>query len=472
MDQNHNVTNNTKIDLKNSSNNNNNRNKKNSPNKKNNSNKSNKITENHRLIIVSLDAVGQRDLAFLKTLPNFKKIYEKSAVCENVESVYPSITYPAHTSIITGKKPIHHGVINNTLIQPKRPKPDWMWQRKYVKGTTLYDEAIKKGYRVAALLWPVTAKSKIHYNLPEVLANRPWQNQIIVSALNGTVSYEFALLKKFGHLRDGVRQPALDNFVHESALYTIRKYNPDMMLIHYTDVDTNRHIYGVNHKKVTEALKRHDDRLGDLLEALEETGDMEETTFVVLGDHYQMDVERVVYLNCMLRENGFLHTKEGKITDYQFLAKNCDGSCYIYANKEKQPDKEAYKKLTTLLEKCKADKVYGIEKIFTGKEAGELGADDSCVFFIEASKGVYFLDEFEYLTLSVNNIKKGKMRGTHGYLPQKEGYQTFFMASGYGIKEGVSVPKMYLWDEGVTLSKLLQVDLGEVDGRVIEEMLQ
>lgn len=435
-------------------------------------NQSGKIEKNHRIVIVSLDAVGNKDLAFLKTLPNFKKLYEKSAVCENVESVYPSITYPAHISIITGRKPLHHGVINNTLIQPKRPKPDWMWQRKYVKGTTLYDEAMKKGYRTAALLWPVTAKSKIHYNLPEVLANRPWQNQIIVSALNGTISYELALQKKFGHLRDGVRQPALDDFVQQSALYTIKTYNPDMLLIHFTDVDTNRHSYGVEHEKVTEALKRHDKRLGELLKALEETGDMEKTTFVVLGDHYQMDVERVVYLNYLLKENGFLHTKEDKITDYQFLAKNCDGSCYIYANEKKKPDKEAYEKLTALLERCKADKIYGIEQIFTGKEAGEMGADDRCVFFIEASKGVYFLDEFEHLTLPVEEVKKGKMRGTHGYLPTKEGYQTFFMASGYGIKEGVLIPKMYLWDEGVTLAKLLQVDLGEVDGRVIEEMLK
>lgn len=434
--------------------------------------KEGKISKNHRLIIVSLDAVGTKDLELLKALPNFKRIYEQSAVCERVESVYPSITYPAHTSIITGRKPVHHGVVNNTLIQPKRPNPDWMWQRKYVKGTTLYDEAIKKGYKTAALLWPVTAKSRIHYNLPEVLANRPWQNQIIVSAFNGSPFYELTLQKKFGHLRDGVRQPALDNFVHASALYTIEAYQPDMMLIHYTDVDTNRHIYGVHHEKVTQALMRHDERLGELLEALEKTGNMEETTLVVLGDHYQMNVDRVVYFNYLLKEQGFLHTKGGKIVDYQFLAKNCDGSCYIYDNKKKKPERAAYEKLTALLEKCKSQEAYGIDRIFTGEEAGQLGADDTCVYLIEAKDGIYYLDEFECLTLPVKDIRKGKMKGTHGYLPTKEGYQTFFMAKGYGIKEGVHIPKMYLWDEGATLAKLLQVDLGEVDGRVVEEMLK
>lgn len=167
-------------------------------NRNRNRNRKKKIEKDHRLIILSLDAVGSEDLGFLKTLPNFKLLFENAAVCEKVESVYPSITYPAHTSIITGKKPVNHGVVNNTLIQPGREKPDWMWQRKYVKGTTLYDEAMKKGYKTAALLWPVTAKSRIHYNLPEVLANRPWQNQVIVSALNGTMSYELALQKDSG----------------------------------------------------------------------------------------------------------------------------------------------------------------------------------------------------------------------------------------------------------------------------------
>lgn len=134
-----------------------------------------------RMIIISLDAVGTKDIPYLKTLPNFKKLFEKSAYCMNVESVYPSLTYPAHTSIITGCTPNHHGVINNTCFQINRKSPDWMWQRRFVKKMTLYDELLKQKKKVAAVLWPVTAQSKITYNVPEVFANRPWQNQIMVS---------------------------------------------------------------------------------------------------------------------------------------------------------------------------------------------------------------------------------------------------------------------------------------------------
>lgn len=424
-----------------------------------------------RLIMISLDAVGARDLPYLCTLPNFKRFWEKAAKCAHVQSVYPSVTYPAHVSIVTGKKPVHHGVINNTRLQPKRPNPDWMWQRHFVKGTTLYDELLKKGWTVASLLWPVTAKSRVTYNLPEVFANRPWHNQIMVSACNGSIGYELALNQKFGHLRDGVHQPALDNFVHASALYTMERYHPDMMMIHFTDVDTNRHIYGLDHPKVTDAFHRHDVRLGELIQMLEKTGDMDKTTIVILGDHCQFRTERVVYLNYLLKQEGFLKADGDKITDYIYLSKNCDGCTYIYENPKKKPAQAEFKKLTELLQRCKADPIYGIDRIFTGKEAGQMGADDTCVYLIEAKAPVFYLDACHTLTEPVEEMKKGKMRGTHGYLPDKPDYETFFMALGYGIKEGVKIPSMHLYDEGPTLAKVTGVTLPDADGRCYDEML-
>lgn len=424
-----------------------------------------------RVIIISLDAMGSRDLPFMETLPNFKKIMEHSSLCKNVSSVYPSLTYPAHTSIITGRKPVHHGVINNTLVQPRLENPDWMWQRKYVSGTTLYDEARKAGYQVAALLWPVTAKAKIKYNIPEVLANRPWQNQVVVSALNGSMMYEMELLKMFGHLRDGVRQPALDNFVHASACHTIRKYDPDMMLIHFTDLDTNRHIYGLDHEKTFAAMERHDMRLGQLWEALVETRDMAKTTVILLGDHCQFDTNRVVYFNYLLKEKGYLTVKNNKIDSYKVIAKNCDGSCYIYLHPKYEKNQELKAEIIELFHQLAEDETYGIDRIFTGKEAGMLGADDKCLLMIEAKEPVYYLDDFDALTKPVKEVKHSKMKATHGYLPDKPDYKTFFLATGYGIREKVEIESMELYDEGPTLARLMGLDLGKVDGRVVEEIL-
>lgn len=162
--------------------------------------------------MISLDALGSLDFETVRQLPNFRKYLKYAAFSSQVQSIYPSLTYPAHTTIVTGRTPAHHGVVNNTLLQPERSSPDWCWQRHYIKGTTLYDEALARNMKVAALLWPVTAKSDITWNMPEIFANRPWSNQILTSAANGSLRYQLLMNQKFGRFRDGRCQPALDNF--------------------------------------------------------------------------------------------------------------------------------------------------------------------------------------------------------------------------------------------------------------------
>ena len=300
----------------------------------------------NRVMVISLDAVGNRDLELMKTLPNFCAFFERAALCSRVESVYPSLTYPAHTSILTGRKPIHHGIVNNTKLQPGRERPDWVYQRKFIKSTTLWDEAAKKGIRTAALLWPVAGRSKIPYCVPEVMVTRKWQTQILVNAMNGPVRYQLELNRRFGHLRDGIHQPALDNFIQASALYTIRKYNPGLFFLHLTDVDTNRHIYGVDHPKAREAIERHDQRLCELLQALEETGDMDRTTVFLLGDHYQKDADRIAFVNFIFRKEGLIRVKDGKVKEWKAVAKSCDGSCYVYLHPKARKDPALKKKLS------------------------------------------------------------------------------------------------------------------------------
>ena len=97
-------------------------------------------TKKPKMLVISLDAVGSGDIEKAMELPGFARFFDGASRCMSVHSVYPSITYPAHTSIVTGRYPVHHGIVDNTKIQPNRKSPDWYWQRKYIRGTTLYDE--------------------------------------------------------------------------------------------------------------------------------------------------------------------------------------------------------------------------------------------------------------------------------------------------------------------------------------------
>ena len=101
--------------------------------------------------MISFDCLSAQDIRKLKELPNFKELLERAAICDNVETIYPSVTYPSHASIVTGNYPNQHGVPTNTWLQPGRESSDWYWARRYIQGTTLYDEAKKVDMTTAAL---------------------------------------------------------------------------------------------------------------------------------------------------------------------------------------------------------------------------------------------------------------------------------------------------------------------------------
>lgn len=424
-----------------------------------------------RLIVLSLDAVGGRDLELMETLLHFKPFLKRAGGCKEVVSVYPSLTYPAHATIVTGRYPGNHKIVNNLLIQPKREPSDWFWQRRFLKGATLYDEAKRAGLRTAALLWPVTGGAGICYNLPEVLPNRPWQSQIGVSMRNGTPLYELELQLKFGSLRDGIKQPQLDDFVHACMLHTLRKYSPSLMLVHFTDVDTNRHIHGLDSPQAIQAIKRHDERLGGLLKLLENMGLDGKTDVVILGDHCQLDVKEAIYPNYVFVKKGLVAVRNGKIRSWKAIARDCDGCCYIYVKKAAD-----MARVGALLERMKARKNSGISQIFTRAEAAALGADPECAFMLEAEDGYYFQNDWkQYRRREGASDHHGEFplqAATHGYLPDRDGYRTFFMGAGPHFKEGARVGRMSLVDVGPTLARILGVELGKVDGRVMEELLK
>ena len=428
------------------------------------------------LIVISFDAVSSEDINKLKQLNNFKYLIDNGSLITNVESIYPTLTYPAHATIMTGMYPKNHGIINNTLNKFSDSNPNWYWYRKYIKSNTLYDLASENGLTTAALLWPVSGRSSINYNLTEIFAPKPWQNQLVMSALSGSIKFQLDLNKRFGHLRKGLSQPALDNFVHESAKYTITKYKPNLLLIHYTDVDTNRHHYGYDSKEANEALLRHNERLGEIIQALKEANIFEESTIVTLGDHSALDCNYMIRLNSLFRQAGLLKVnKKGVIKSYKAVAKSCDGSSYVYL--KDKTDMETYKKVKELLENLKNNDDSPIEFILNSTEAEKEGADPNCSFMIEANKNFYFVNEaLGNIIDKVEENEVGKIshrtKATHGYHPSKPNYNTFFIACGKGIKKGVSIDEGKLINHGPTLAKILGINLGKTDGIAEDRILE
>ncbi len=426
------------------------------------------------LIVISFDCLSGLDFPILQELPHFKELLQNGSYCSNVESIYPSVTYPCHATIVTGNFPNRHGVINNTLIQPGNPSPDWYWQRQHVKGTTLYDEAKKAGMKTAALLWPVTAKAKIDYNMPEIFANRPWHHQIAVSLNNGSTLFQLEMNQRFGSLRKGLKQPELDDFVLEATVQTIKTKTPDLLLVHFTDLDTQRHYHGFSSEQAMDALRRNDRRLGRIIQALKDRNIYDHSTIVALGDHSALDEAKAIKLNVLFREQGLINVnKQGKVLNWKAYCKSCDGSAYIYLKNNQ--DSETKKAVQNLLDQLLTEHSKGIEKVITGEEAEKKGAHANCTFMIEARLGFYFDEEIsgEFITnITEEDVKiKRFTYACHGYSPEKEDYTTVLLAKGKGIRPNKVIASMRLIDEGPTFARLLGLDLGDTDGEVIEELL-
>lgn len=82
-----------------------------------------------------------------------------------------------------------------------------------------------------------------------------------------------------------------------------------------------------------------------------------------------------------------------------------------------------------------------------------------------APKAVMDIKELEGLDITYHT-------NNHGYSPHlKKDYETVFMIKGNKIKKGINIGKMNLVDEGPTFARILGLELKDVDGRVLEEIL-
>ncbi len=424
-----------------------------------------------KLIIISIDALGAMDIELHKDkLPTLSQLINEGSHVEKVKGIYPTLTYPSHVTLMTGEYPNKHGVVNNTKTQATRLSPDWYWYDKEIKVPTLYSTAKDEGLKTAAFLWPVTASSSIDYNIAEIFPNRIWTNQVMISLKASSPLFLLKMNQKYGHLRKGIMQPYLDDFITACAVDTIEHYQPDLTLIHLVDMDSMRHAYGVQSEEAIEALKRQDARLAKIIQATKDNGTFESTNFVVLGDHYQIDVDTMIKLNTLFVKKGWAEAKPngGIKNNWQVYAKSCDGSTYIYCKKNSSVDpKDIYNEINNL---------EGIEAIYTSEESDKMGADPNATFMVEAKAGYYFTDEitgplFEKVTKE-DIGQPNRYFGIHGSHPDKPQYETTVCFFGPDIKKGLKIPTAHLVDEAPTFAKLLGLKHfpTTVSGQIIKDI--
>ncbi|HEV2763582.1 MAG TPA: alkaline phosphatase family protein, partial [Pyrinomonadaceae bacterium] len=67
-----------------------------------------------RALVVSLDGLDARYLRradeFGLKIPTLRRLMREGVWAEGVVGVYPTVTYPSHTTLVTGARPARHGI--------------------------------------------------------------------------------------------------------------------------------------------------------------------------------------------------------------------------------------------------------------------------------------------------------------------------------------------------------------------------
>ena len=125
-----------------------------------------------KLLVISVDGMDARYLSepdrIGVKIPNLRKLRAAGMAASGVVGVVPTVTWPSHTTMMTGVTPDVHGIPTND--QPGTNQR-W-WYTSFLKARTLWQEALAQKRKVATVYWPVTLGAEVDFNLPEFWESR------------------------------------------------------------------------------------------------------------------------------------------------------------------------------------------------------------------------------------------------------------------------------------------------------------
>lgn len=398
-----------------------------------------------KVVLISLDALFDQDLPLMRQQPFFGEFLAHASGCTHVRTVYPALTYPAHTTLVTGVDPRQHGIGHN---QPHHPELEasmrpWYWDRAQVKVPNLFDAVKEAGGSCASVLWPVTGKTKsIRWNFPEVLA-LPGENQTWKMLRYGTPLWLLQMELRHRSERVSLREPYLSDYATILLKDVIASHTPDLSAVHLVDLDDMRHHHGVFNRETRKAIQRLDHRAAEIWETMQHTPGMEGAALCLVSDHGQADVRETVSLGEALTRLGL-----GSLFTVQ---SNGFGAYLFFRQKEEEAAHlgELTDFLRQHMEELRASAVYSAEDL------AAMGAVEGVSLAVEAAPGVVYDD-------GLPQAKREK--ATHGFGPGHPAENCLFALRGKGIREGVWIPDMPMRDVAPTLAGILGVKMPQARG--------
>ncbi|HEV8550565.1 MAG TPA: ectonucleotide pyrophosphatase/phosphodiesterase [Polyangiaceae bacterium] len=394
------------------------------------------------------------------SVPTLTSLVARGASSDGALSVFPSVTYPSHTSIASGVVPARHGIFTNASFDPLDKNQDaWRWYAEDVRVPRVWDVAYAAGYRTALVDWPVTVGAQATYHVPEFWRAKQPEDVKLIRALS-TPGLLDSVSAAYPDFKSGFRaQDVTDQAGTDVAEYLLLHERPHLTFLHIWQVDAAQHHFGLWSDEARAAIENADRQLARLLAAVERAGIASSTVLVVASDHGFANVTRCVNPRFLLRQAGLVtFDAAGKPTAFQADVLSSSGMAYVYLNDPHDAGLES--RVRAILDEAKASGTSGIGRIFSRAEVTAAGGDPSAFLGLEPELGTYFggsRDAYE---------TPPAYKAVHGYDPNRPEMNASLIVFGAGITP-MKLEHARLIDVAPTVASLLGLALPGVDGRAL-----
>ena len=368
------------------------------------------------VILISLDGFRWDYLSKTDT-PNLDILVENGVISESLIPVFPSKTFPNHLSIVTGCYPENHGILSNNMY-------DQEWDAEYyigensdpVKDGRWYDAepiwvtAEKQGKLTGTYFWPGSEA--------EINGTRP----SYYGVYDGNISREDRVKK----ILEWIDLP--------------KQSRPIFMTLYFSDVDSWGHNIGPDAIEMNSIIKEIDESIGLLVSGLNKREILDNINIIITSDHGMAGLsrDRVIFLD------DYININDVRMVDWSPVAMilpEDDSIVSTYsALYDAHPQMSVFKK-EDVPARLHFNNHRRIPPIIC------IAADGWSI-----SDRDYF-DENPYSFTG----------GTHGYEPINKSMHGIFIASGPGLKEGLTIDSFSSIHIYEVIAHILGIDTPEND---------
>lgn len=420
------------------------------------------------VVLVSID--GLRPEFYLDPkwpAPVIQQMARQGAHARGVTGVFPTVTYPSHTTLVTGALPARHGVYYNTPFEPGGQTGRWYWEASEILVPTLWDAVRDAGLDSAAVSWPATVGAPVDRVIPEVWSldeNAPPLRAMRQATVPAGL-WEEIEREATGKLSERTfdnDEMNRDDTAGRAAAYLLERYRPALLAVHLLATDHFQHEQGRQGELVTRAVATADRAVGMILEAAQRAGIADRTAFVVTGDHGFVDVHTRLAPNRWLADAGLMEARHDR-GDWSATFHSSGGSAFLHLRDPE--DGETLSRVKAILNRL-SPAYRRLFRVVGEDELRARGADPSVRLALTAAPGITFTAAPDRPVLGPSG------GGTHGYYPDFPEVLTGFVGFGSGFRAQAVADEMAMEDIAPLIARLLGLQFEAPDGVVLEGLLE